>query len=166
MLKVSRRTLSEYRSNGTLPYYVLGGKVLYKRSEIEQAYQNGATPTEARVSGLVSAGAELLFEQIGGIKIFKNTPIDDVITKKLTAKISDKIMRTLVKLGIDVVTEEFLADEAVTSAKLEKALFEDIQGKANDADLAAIAKTGNVNDLVQGTNDVLVFNCGSASTVF
>ena len=33
MLKVSRRTLSEYRSNGTLPYYVLGGKVLYKRSE-------------------------------------------------------------------------------------------------------------------------------------
>ena len=28
---------SEYRSNGTLPYYVLGGKVLYKRSEIEQA---------------------------------------------------------------------------------------------------------------------------------
>ena len=37
MLKVSRRTLSEYRSNGTLPYYVLGGKVLYKRNEIEQA---------------------------------------------------------------------------------------------------------------------------------
>ena len=30
MLKVSRRTLGEYRSNGTLPYYVLGGKVLYK----------------------------------------------------------------------------------------------------------------------------------------
>ena len=37
MLKVSRRTLSEYRSNGALPYYVLGEKVLYKRSEIEQA---------------------------------------------------------------------------------------------------------------------------------
>ena len=28
MLKVSRRTLGEYRSNGTLPYYVLGGNVL------------------------------------------------------------------------------------------------------------------------------------------
>lgn len=36
MLKVSRRTLGEYRSNGTLPYYILGGKVLYKRSEIKQ----------------------------------------------------------------------------------------------------------------------------------
>ena len=45
-------------------------------------------------------------------------------------------------------------------------LVNDLASKANDADLAAIAKTGNVNDLVQGTNDVLVFNCGSASTVF
>ena len=36
LLKVSRRTLGEYRSNGTLPYYVLGGKVLYRRSEIEE----------------------------------------------------------------------------------------------------------------------------------
>ena len=31
--------LCEYRSNGTLPYYVLGGKVLYKRSEIEQVLE-------------------------------------------------------------------------------------------------------------------------------
>ena len=33
MLKVSRRTLSEYRSNGTLPYYVLGGKVQNSQSD-------------------------------------------------------------------------------------------------------------------------------------
>lgn len=31
--------------------------------------------------------------------------------------------------------------------------------------LAAIAKTGNVNDLIQTTGDVLVFNCGSATEV-
>ena len=31
--------------------------------------------------------------------------------------------------------------------------------------LAAIAKTGNVNDLVQTSGDVMVFNCGSSSTV-
>ncbi|MDY4043501.1 MAG: helix-turn-helix domain-containing protein [Marinifilaceae bacterium] len=41
LLKVSRRTLSDYRSNGTLPYYVLGGKVLYKRSEIEEVLRQG-----------------------------------------------------------------------------------------------------------------------------
>lgn len=36
---------------------------------------------------------------------------------------------------------------------------------AKDADLAAIAKTGNVNDLVQTTGDYLIFNCGSSTTV-
>jgi len=29
-LKVSRRTLQEYRNNGVIPYYVLGGKILYR----------------------------------------------------------------------------------------------------------------------------------------
>lgn len=46
LLKVSRRTLSEYRSNGTLPYYILGGKVLYKRSEIEQVLRLGYRGTD------------------------------------------------------------------------------------------------------------------------
>lgn len=36
---------------------------------------------------------------------------------------------------------------------------------AKNADLATIAKTGNVNDLVQTTGDVLVFNCGTATEV-
>lgn len=36
-------------------------------------------------------------------------------------------------------------------------------GKANDADLAAIAKSGNVNDLVQTDGDYLVFYCGTSS---
>lgn len=41
----------------------------------------------------------------------------------------------------------------------------EVAKKANDADLAAIAKTGNVNDLVQTANDVLVFDCGTSSTI-
>ena len=36
-------------------------------------------------------------------------------------------------------------------------------GKANDADLAAIAKTGNVNDLVQNDGDYLILYCGTSS---
>lgn len=35
---------------------------------------------------------------------------------------------------------------------------------AKDSSLATIAKTGNVNDLVQTSGDVLVFNCGTSST--
>ena len=35
-LKISRRTLQEYRSAGIIPYYLICGKVLYKDSEIGQ----------------------------------------------------------------------------------------------------------------------------------
>ena len=42
------------------------------------------------------------------------------------------------------------------------ALEEEIATKANDADLAAIAKSGNVNDLIQTAGDVIVFDCGGA----
>jgi len=35
-LKVSRRTLQEYRNNGILPYYQIGGKILYRESDIEE----------------------------------------------------------------------------------------------------------------------------------
>lgn len=51
LLKVSRRTLGEYRSNGTLPYYVLGRKVLYKRSEIEQVLKQGYRGTNRMRGG-------------------------------------------------------------------------------------------------------------------
>lgn len=35
-LKVSRRTLQEYRNNGILSYYQIGGKILYRESDIEE----------------------------------------------------------------------------------------------------------------------------------
>ena len=38
----------------------------------------------------------------------------------------------------------------------------EVAKKANDAELAAIAKTGNVNDLIQTEGDVLIFDCGDA----
>lgn len=50
----------------------------------------------------------------------------------------------------------------ITSAKV--AAWDKVSEKANSADLAAIAKTGNVNDLIQTSGDVLVFDCGSSST--
>ena len=34
-LHISRRTLQEYRTTGKIPYIHLGGKVLYKESDIE-----------------------------------------------------------------------------------------------------------------------------------
>lgn len=40
-LRVSRRTLQEYRNDGRLPYIQLGGKVLYKESDIEKMLLDG-----------------------------------------------------------------------------------------------------------------------------
>ena len=52
--------------------------------------------------------------------------------------------------------------DGITTEKV--ATWDKVSEKANDADLAAIAKTGNVNDLIQTSGDVLVFDCGSSST--
>ena len=41
LLKVSRRTLQDYRNNGTIAYYQLGGKILYKESDIEKLVMGG-----------------------------------------------------------------------------------------------------------------------------
>ena len=41
LLKVSRRTLQDYRNNGMVSYYQLGGKILYKESDIERMVMSG-----------------------------------------------------------------------------------------------------------------------------
>ena len=40
-LKVSRRTLQDYRNNGMVSYCQLGGKILYKESDIERLVMGG-----------------------------------------------------------------------------------------------------------------------------
>lgn len=51
--------------------------------------------------------------------------------------------------------------DGITSEKV--TAWDKVSEKANDADLATIAKTGNVNDLIQTSGDILVFDCGSSS---
>ncbi len=40
-LKISRRSLQDYRNEGRIPYIQLGGKVLYRSSDIEKLLENG-----------------------------------------------------------------------------------------------------------------------------
>lgn len=35
-LHISRRTMQEYRNAGLLPYIILGGKVLYRESDVQR----------------------------------------------------------------------------------------------------------------------------------
>lgn len=40
-LKVSRRSLQDYRNSGILPYIQIGGRILYRASDIERTLMNG-----------------------------------------------------------------------------------------------------------------------------
>lgn len=40
-LKVSRRTLQDYRTYGKIPYIQLGGKILYRESDIQKLLEEG-----------------------------------------------------------------------------------------------------------------------------
>lgn len=40
-LKVSRRSLQDYRNNSILPYTQIGGRILYRASDIERTLMDG-----------------------------------------------------------------------------------------------------------------------------
>ena len=40
-LKISRRSLQEYRTAGVIPYYLICGKILYQEAEIQQFLEDG-----------------------------------------------------------------------------------------------------------------------------
>lgn len=40
-LKISRRSLQDYRNEGRIPYIKLGGKILYRSSDIEKLLAEG-----------------------------------------------------------------------------------------------------------------------------
>ena len=48
ILKISRRTLQEYRNDGVIPYILLGGKVLYRESDLEKVLESCYHPAYKR----------------------------------------------------------------------------------------------------------------------
>lgn len=40
-LKISRRSLQDYRNEGRIPYIKLGGKILYRSSDIKKLLEDG-----------------------------------------------------------------------------------------------------------------------------
>ena len=86
-----------------VPWWVTTGVTAFG-SESENAFNQGATYEEAALSGLVSAGAEILTEKISGGIRFGGKTLDDFLPS-LTANISNKVVRKLLDLGIDMVGE-------------------------------------------------------------
>ena len=67
-------------------------------------------------------------------------------------------------VNITVPTGALASKSKVAEADLETALASKINGKVNTSDLADIATSGNINDLIQTSGDLLILNCGSATT--
>lgn len=86
-----------------------------------------------------------------------DTAIQGVKVNGVAQSVTDKVV------NISVPTGTLASKNKVAEADLETELASKINAKANDKDLAAIAKTGNVKDLVQTDGDILVLNCGSST---
>lgn len=87
-----------------VPWWLTTGVTSFG-GEVEGALTQGATMEEAQISGAISAGTEILTEKIsGGIK-FGGKTLDDALTKQLSKTITNKTVRTLSKIGIDVLGE-------------------------------------------------------------
>ena len=48
LLRLSSRTLQEYRDSGTIAYYKIGGKILYKQSDIQAMLERYYNPIYIR----------------------------------------------------------------------------------------------------------------------
>ena len=55
ILRISRRTLQEYRTLGVIPYYLLQGKVLYKESDIHKMLEGYSIRQENGETGRAAA---------------------------------------------------------------------------------------------------------------
>lgn len=106
--------------------------------------QNSYTTTEKNKLKGIAEGAQV-------------NVIESVKVNGTALKVEGKAVNVVVPTGTLAGKNE------VSKTELADALKTEIEGKANSADLAAIATTGNCNDLVQTDGDVLVFNCGSAT---
>ena len=95
-----------------VPWYLTTGVTSFG-GEAETAFREGATFEQAGGSALVSAGAEVLFEKLGGGIKFGGKTLDDALLRPLTEKISNKVLKATVNLGLDATGEG--AEEVLTS---------------------------------------------------
>lgn len=86
---------------------------------------------------------------------------DKTVSEQITAVTNPLAERVVALEAIDHEHANKTVLDGVTAEKV--AAWDKVSEKANDADLAAIAKSGNVNDLVQTAGDVLIFDCGNAT---
>lgn len=121
---------------------------------------------------LTATAAETTYEtktdasgKLAAAKEYTNTELGKLVLTEVSAgegQIIDKISQANGKVSAST--------RAIVAADIPALAIDKITGlqtaldaKAADGDLAKIAKTGSVMDLVQNTGDVLIFDCGNST---
>ena len=127
---------------------------------------------------VVQDGDSYYFDALAGVVDLSNYATNSSVDSKVSTAIqgldkSDsavgKQFVTAVSQTNGIISVTRAALQATDIPTIEQSqvngLVDALADKADDSTLATIAKTGNVNDLVQGESDWIVFNCGSSSTI-
>lgn len=89
-----------------VPWYLTTGITTFG-SEVENAFNKGATYGQAGLSAAITAGAEILTEKISGGISFGGKTLDDGLTNLIASNISKKTAQALLKFGVDAAGEGF-----------------------------------------------------------
>lgn len=147
----------------------LRGEIATAKSEaIAQADENAGAAIEAELAKLTQTNSgsgkyvTTVTQANGKVAVVNAdvTPDDivgDIPQAKVANLVSDLAGKQAKLAAID--GEVTAANPVATKSTVDSAI------EASEAKLHAIATSGNVNDLVQASGDVLIFNCGSATTV-
>lgn len=125
----------------------------------------GAKKYADEKAATVSGKVDTLAERVTTAETKLNTVAEGAQVNVIEKVKVNGVVQSVTNKAVDIAvpTGALASKSKVAEADLETALATKINAKANDADLAAIAKTGNVNDLVQTDGDILVLNCGSST---
>ena len=127
---------------------------------------------------VVQDGDSYYFDALAGVVDLSNYATNSSVDSKVSTAIQGldkadsavgKQFVTAVSQTNGIISVTRAALQATDIPTIEQSqvngLVDALADKADDSTLATIAKTGNVNDLVQGESDWIVFNCGSSSTI-
>lgn len=140
--------------------------------------ENGKQYPAGTNVAVVEVGDDYYFDALAGTVDLSNYATNDSVDSKVSTAIQalDKPDGAVANQFVTAVSETN-GIISVTRAALQatdiptieqsqvNGLVDALASKVDDSSLATIAKTGNVNDLVQGESDWIVFNCGSSSTI-
>lgn len=151
---------------GDIEVQGLGGAAYKEVSYFEQDAQAKADAAKEAVVG-TAADASTVMTIYGARAYAQELDTQALAQLKVEDTATEKQFVTAVSQANGKISVTRKALEATDIPTIEQSqvngLATALNTKANDAELAAIAKSGNAKDLVQTEGDYLIFDCGSAT---